>query len=227
MGEIVMGRIVGIAADGSLTIAASVPDFERFAKRRCEKVLVEIQDGRTISPEQRRKAHALIAEIADWSGDTPEWTKKHMKIEFMASRLQSIEKKIFSLSDCSVTTAREFVSHLVDFILRFDVPTRVPLYDLCEDTARYVYATLVNKKCAVCGIKGELHHEPALRMGADRTETPQLGWPAICLCREHHNQVHAHGNAFLTALHLEPVPIDVKIAKAHKFTKKAMRERGA
>lgn len=223
MGEIVRVKIATFDEHGiDIHIPIRDINMERVILRQSDTVLVELLDGRRISPEQRRKAHALVGEIADWSGDAPEWMKRHMKVEFMADRLQSLEKK-FSLSDCDMTTAREFISYLIDFILRFDVPTRVPLYELCDDIERYVWATLMNKKCAVCGRKGELHHTPPLGMGADRTETPQLGMTAICLCREHHNQAHAHGEQFLADLHLVPVPIDKEIAKAHKFTKRAMR----
>lgn len=223
MGEIVKGKITGIAADGRITISAQIPDFDRFAKRGYESVLVELQDGRTISPEQRRKAHALIGEIAEWSGDTPEWMKRHMKIEFMADRLQSLEKKIFSLADCDVTTACEFISHLIDFVLRFDVPTKVPLFELCDDIERYVYACLMHKKCAICGAKADLHHWRALGMGADRTEVYQIDWPVISLCREHHGEAHAKGVSWMTdEMHLVPVPLSKEIGKVYKLSKKAL-----
>lgn len=223
MSVVVQGMIIDITDAGGLLIAAPCPDLDRLVSRKSEKVLVEIQDGRTISADQRKKAHALIGEIAEWSGDTPEWLKKHMKIEFMTDRLQSLEKEIFSLSDCSMTTAREFISHLIDFILRFDVPTRVPLYELCDDTPRYVYACLINKRCAICGRRADLHHWDALGAGRDRTEIYQIGWPVISLCREHHQEANSKGMAWLACMyHLEPVPLDKEIGKKYKLSKRAL-----
>ena len=41
-----------------------VPYDRRYLIRECSEVQVDIPDGRTISPEQRRKAYALMGEIA-------------------------------------------------------------------------------------------------------------------------------------------------------------------
>ena len=110
MGEIVQGRIAKWDDSGGVIIRAAVPCLDRAILRKYDKVLVEFADGRRISPEQRRKAYALMGEIADWIGDVPEYVKKLMKIEFMANRMQTIGEKIFSLSDTDVTTAKEFIS---------------------------------------------------------------------------------------------------------------------
>lgn len=222
MGQIVTGIITEITEAGGLIISAPCPDLDKLLAQRSDRVLIEIVDGRKRSPEQLRKYWAIIGEIADWSGHLPAYVHKHMKFDFMTDKYRSLADWL-SMADTDMTTAREIISFLIEFVLEFDVPTRVPLYELCDDLERYIYATLVNKKCAVCGRRGELHHDPPLGMGMDRAEAPQLGMTAICLCREHHNQAHAHGMAFLDELHLIPVPIDDKIAKAHKMTRKARR----
>lgn len=228
MGEIISGKIISHDERG-LLIAATYDTTERAVKRQYEDVLIELIDGRTISPEQRRKAHAIIAEIADWMGDLPDYVKRMMKIEFMADRIQSLEKNIFSLSDCSITVAREFISYLIDFVLRFQIPTKVPLYELCDDIPQYVYACLMNKKCSVCGKSGGcLHHafHDKIGMGGDRTEKPQLGAMVICLCTEHHGEAHQHGDAALfKANHLAPIPLNEEISKKFKLTKKAQRDK--
>ena len=104
--EIIKGRITGITLDGVLTVTAVYGNIDRFVLRKYDVVQIGLPDGRRISPEQRAKAHALIAEIADWQGDMPEFVKRLMKIDFMVNRLQSLEREIFSLSDCDMTTAR-------------------------------------------------------------------------------------------------------------------------
>jgi len=224
--EVVSGTIIKLDEGGVIIhIPLSSINLDRAILRQYKDVLVGFHDGRTISPEQRRKAHALINEIADWMGDVADYVKRLIKLEFITNRLNDLNRALFSLSDCDMTTAKEFISYLVDFIIRFEVPTRVPLVQLSDDVERYVYMTLLYKQCAVCGKRGELHHDPPLGLGADRTETPQLGWPAMCLCRIHHNQAHAQGSKFLEDMHLKPVPLDKALMRAHKFSKKAQREK--
>jgi len=224
--EVVSGTITKFDERGiTIFVPLSAINVDRAVLRRYKNVLVGFTDGRTISAEQRKKAHALIQEIADWMGDVADYIKRLMKLEFIANRLSDLNKVLFSLSNCDVTTAREFITYLVDFVIRFEVPTKVPLVELSDDIEKYVYMTLLHKQCAVCGKRGELHHDPPLSMGADRTETPQLGWGAICLCRTHHNQAHTQGKQFLEDMHLIPVPLDKTLMKAHKFSKKAQREK--
>ena len=57
--EIAEGKIIGITAEG-LTVFVPYTNMERYIKRDYEIVQVGLPDGRTISPEQRRKAYALL-----------------------------------------------------------------------------------------------------------------------------------------------------------------------
>lgn len=218
--EIIEGRIIGVDERG-LTIAAPYNNVDRLIKRQYEMVQIGLPDGRTISPEQRMKAHALIGEIAEWMGELPEYVKRLMKLEFITKRLQALEKEIFSLSDCDVTTAREFITYLIDFVLAYDIPTKVPLYELCDDIAKYVYACLMHKKCAICGHKADMHHFDAIGMGRDRDTVFQVGMKVISLCRKHHTEIHTKGRTWLTDdMHLQSIPLTVEIGKKYKLTKK-------
>ena len=72
--EIATGKITGVTAEG-LTVFVPYTNTERYVRRAYDQVQVGLPDGRTISPEQRRKAYALLREIADWSGDYLESVK--------------------------------------------------------------------------------------------------------------------------------------------------------
>lgn len=220
--EIVGGIITDVSTDGYVTIRASLPDIDRAILREYSKVQIGFADGRTITPEQRRKAYALMKEIAAWMGDIPEYVKRLMKIEFMINRMEELEKKMFSLSDCSVTVAREFITYLIDFIVEHDIPTRQPLIELCDDINRYVYACLIHKKCCICGKShADMHHVKAIGAGRDRTEIYQIGMPVISLCREHHMESHNIGQQeFLKKYHLQPIQLTVEVGKVYKLTKK-------
>ena len=219
--EHIVGEIVDIDEYGTMTIKAGVPSLDRALLRKYKSCEIVLDDGRRISPQQRRKIYALIGEIDEYvngmrtAGGTEE-QKEFLKIEFMLHRMSDAERKMFSLADCSVTTAREFISFVIDFILANDIPTRFPLMEQCEDIGRYVYACLVNKKCAICGRKCDLHHVDQVGMGNNRNEVHHLGRRALPLCREHHTEIHTIGHeAFTAKYHLEPVEIDKKICKLY------------
>ena len=203
-----------------MIIRAAVPCLDRAILRKYDKVLVEFADGRRISPEQRKKAYALMGEIADWIGDVPEYVKKLMKIEFMANRMQTIGEKIFSLSDTDVTTAKEYISFLIDFMIEHEVPSKTPLYELCEDIRKYVYACLMHKTCAVCGKRGaDVHHLSGSRVGHGGLhwrEKDQTGALVLPLCREHHMAAHGGEADFLARYHLEGIEMDAQIKKVYK-----------
>lgn len=220
--EIVSGNVVDISPDGYIIARAALPNIDRALIRHYDKIQIGLPDGRTISPEQRRKAYALMREIAEWMGDLPEYVKRLMKMEFMVTRMQALQKQIFSLSDCDVTTAREFINYLIDFIIEHDVPTQTPLIELCEDISKYVYACLMHKKCAVCGANHvDLHHTQAIGAGRDRDDILQLGMPVLPLCREHHMESHNIGQkSFMDKYHLQPIGLTVEIGKVYGLTKK-------
>ncbi|MDU4960172.1 MAG: putative HNHc nuclease [Sporomusaceae bacterium] len=218
--EIARGKITDIDANG-ITIYLPYQNVDRAILRQYSEVQVGLPDGRTISPDQRRKAYALMHEIGEWMGELPEFVKRLMKIEFVTTRLQSLQKQIFSLSDCDVTTAREFITFLIDFMVEHEVPSRTPLYELCEDINKYVYACLMRKVCCVCGQKADLHHFDAIGMGRDRDQIYQIGMRVISLCREHHTAAHTKGQSWLIDdLHLVPIALTAEIGKKYKLTKK-------
>lgn len=224
--EHIEGSLIDITEDGIAVINAVIPNLDRALMRKYEKVEIILNDGRKISPEQRRKCYALIGEIAEYiegikTAETVEATKEFLKLDFMLKRMESMERKIFSLANCDVTTAREFINYLVDFIIKNDIPTKVSLIDNCEDIQRYIYACLVNKKCCVCGQKADIHHLDRIGMGGDRTKINHLGLRALPLCREHHTILHGTSEIdFMKKYHLEPVKIDKKIAKVYHLNTK-------
>ena len=195
------GRVISEGA-GSVTIATSRPPADNLS----DQVTVVWMDKRLISPEQRRKAYALMGEISAWSGDTPENVKACMKMDFRRRVAQGLTNDLISLADCTMAEARMFITMLIDFMLDMDVPSKVPLYECHDDVHAYVYACATHKKCAVCGRRAEMHH-------VDR-----VGMRALPLCRAHHEEAHRHGDGqLMEKYHLDPVTIDGKIAKAYSL----------
>ena len=190
-----------------------------------DDVRVVWQDRRLISPEQQRKAWAILGEICVWAGYMPrekEDVNAHLKQRFLLQQVEEYQREAFSLSNCTMTRAREYIDFLIEFCLMNSVPTRFSLADYAEDIRRYVYACLVHKKCAVCGGPAELHHVDAIGMGYNRNEKPQLGNLVLPLCRDHHMEIHRIGRTnFMDLHHLEPIELDRRIAKIYNLTRKA------
>jgi hypothetical protein len=224
--EIVLGTITDFHEDGTVVIEATVPSLEKALLRKYKTVQIGFNDGRHISPIQRRKIYALISDVAEYiegyrTSETIESTKQALKMDFVLTHLQGMERKMFSLSDVSMSTAAEFIDYVVDFIIRNDIPTRIPLIENCSDISKYIYACLVNKKCCICGKPADLHHAQSVGSQGYRDKINDIGLEALPLCREHHIESHAKGQVeFMKQYHLEPIKIDKKIAKIYKLNTK-------
>ena len=224
--EHTIGRIKEWQANGEVIIKATLPSLDHALDRHYDTVEIILPDGRRITPLQRRKCYALLGEIAEYvdgirNQQTIEETKALMKWEFLLARMESQERKLFSLSSCDETTAREFITYLIDFIIAQGIPTRFPLVEQCEDIDRYIYACLYNRKCAVCGRAADVHHCEGSRIGAgnDREEVHHLGRLVLPLCREHHTEAHNDEAGFIEKYHLAPIKLDEKLCQRLKLKK--------
>ena len=139
---ILIGHIVK-EADGGAMVYVPYPAGQRKPEGCHESVGVEFVDKRRISAKQRKKAYVLIAYIGAWWGYTPvEAMKEMLKLMFVGEA--ETLRRTFSLSDCDMTTARLFITYLIDFCLFHGVDVGEPLYALAEDIPRYVWACLMN-----------------------------------------------------------------------------------
>lgn len=198
-----------------VVVQTTRPDIPNLS----DEVLVVWQDARMRSPEQIRKAWALMGEIAEYQGQGKDDVYREQSTAFTLKHLELLQGQLFHLSTATVSTARAFINLLIEIILEYGIPTKEPLYGLCDDIPRYVYACLMNKKCAVCGKKAELHHVDAVGMGRNRREIDHIGMLALPLCggiEGHHEEAHRIGNqSFLDKYHLEAIQIDANIAKKY------------
>ncbi|SHI56084.1 Putative HNHc nuclease [Anaerovibrio lipolyticus DSM 3074] len=221
-----IGKITDISENGIVTIFAQLPNLNKALDRHYDRVEIILPDGRKITPEQRRKCYALLGEITEFvsgirNAETLDETKSMMKWEFILHRMEAQERRLFSLANCDVSTAREFITYLVSFIVENDIPTKIPLIEQCEDIASFVYACSINRKCAVCGKDADVHHCEGSRIGAgvDRNEVHHLGREVLPLCREHHSICHNDEEAFIEKFHLVPVRLDEALCKKLKLKK--------
>lgn len=193
-----VGDIVnhGVAA-GQTRICIDVGGVEAemmIRKKDIVRIGVWLDDGRMISAEQRRKIYASIRDFSAWTGYTPEEAKEVLKYLYV----ERTGQPYFSLSDCSLDTAGKFINLIMDVCLENGIILSDPLYDRAEDIVYMLQNCLRNRKCSICGRKGEVHHWDAIGMGNDRRHYDDSGNRKICLCREHHTLAHTCGREQFT-----------------------------
>lgn len=150
---------------------------------------LRIDDGRHISALQRKKIYATIRDISDWTGYVPEEQKEWLKF----LHTEQTGEPYFSLSNCSMDTAKEFINTILEYALKEGVPLSEAGVYRTDDIGRYLYFCLKHKKCAICGLPGEIHHVDTIGMGRDRKQVNDSNYRKICLCRKHHTIAHTRG----------------------------------
>lgn len=217
--DIIRGRIVDVSLNGELTIKAQYDDWYTLVKRGYKDCNVQMIDSRPLSDKQRRACYALLGEIADFTGNGKDSTKEYMKLKFLAEDFGETAEKIFSLSDAPMSLVCAFQRFLVRFILDWDIPTKFSMLDLVDDVGDYLYACLINRKCAVCGKRADLHHVEHVGMGRDREEIIHVGMEALPLCREHHTEAHTLGaQSFAEKYHIEHgIKLDKTLCRIYRL----------
>ena len=222
--ERALGHIVDISEGGVATIKATLPNLYHAIDRKYNDVEIILPDGRRISPEQRRKCYALIGEIAEYvngirNAETIEDTKSMMKWEFILRRMESQERQLFSLSNCDVTTARNFIDYLIGFCVKNDIPMKISPLEYCEDIAKYIIACLHSRKCAVCGKPADIHHRDGDRVGIgnNRDEVHHLRRKVLPLCSVHHDEARHDEKGFIAKYHLQAIELDKDLCKRLKL----------
>lgn len=208
-----VGKIHKIVDNVAVIFAPCSPYIiERQEIKNC---LVTFDDGRTINAEQRKKAHAIIRDISLWNGDYPEYIKEEMKYGYM----EVTGENYFSLADCTVTTAREFINYLIDFCFMNNIPTRDTMLNRTDDISHYLYSCLANRKCCICNEKAEVHHVEGSRigMGFSRRKIDNEGRRAIALCRKCHSIAHNDEFGFFDKYHVYGIPLDKYLIRRLKL----------
>ena len=179
------------AAEGlEIRVLVHQPDKLLLSKHPGEELELGLEDGRTITPAQRRKIYATLKDISDHTGYTPEAAKQIMKVEHM---LRTENTEMFSLSDCSVSTARGFINTLMEYALCEGIILSGIALERTDDIDTSLYQCLKYKRCCICGRDAEVHHVDAIGMGNNRLLVDDTMHRKVSLCRLHHSIAHQNG----------------------------------
>ncbi len=191
--------------EGKHLILSTDEDLNReLLQKQISRVELRLDDGRTISVDQRRKIFAIIRDIALWSGHEPEEIRCFLQWDFIARK----GYEWFSLSDVDMTTAKEFINYLITFCFVFNVPTKDTLLNQTDDIGKYLYLCLEHRKCAICNAPAEVHHVDRIGIARDREKIVHIGLLAIALCREHHDAAHRDEKALFEQYFIYGIKLD-------------------
>ena len=90
---------------------------------------------------------------------------------------------------------KERLNTMLDLALEMGIPLMDFGSNRTDDIDHYLWACLKNRRCAICGRYGEIHHVDSIGMGNDREKVNDSNHRKICLCRIHHTEAHTVGMA--------------------------------
>ena len=116
--------------------------------------------------------------------------KQIMKIEHM---LRVGDQKVISLSDCTMTDAREFINTLMEYALKEGIILTESGLMRTDDIDCYLIQCIRYRRCCICGKPADIHHVDAIGMGRNRQQVDDSGHEIAALCRMHHTISHQMG----------------------------------
>lgn len=189
--------------------------IERQKTSETAYVEVKIDDKRKITIQQRKSYYATLKDISNYTGHLTEYLHDYFK--FLYKYLH--EDINISMSDCTVTQAKEMITILIDFAIDNNVPLSERVIDRVEDVDRYIYKCIVKRLCIVDGRpNSDFHHTTAVGMGRDRKKIDHVGMKGFTLCRSCHNIIHQMGEEEFCKKHkVYPLTLDEYAIKKLKL----------
>ena len=153
--------------------------------------LLDIPDPRKPSKAQRRFYWAMLGDMEYCLGGLDEDYDEYFKRRFF----YKYDRKV-SVSD-DTKSSMEDVTNLINMVI--DRILDEPMMQLSE-SFKYIgmndywfYASLMKKKCCLCGAKGEKAHVQAVGMGRNRKTIDHTKHAFMSLCNNHHREQHEKG----------------------------------
>jgi hypothetical protein len=155
----------------------SKEDILKYASKEGLFAVIKFWDSRRITPEQRKMIFATCRDIADHIGEP----KELVRYDLISSFAEDSGIEFFSLSDCSLETARELINYIMDYVIKNDIPLTNKGIDRTDDINSYLYSCIKHEKCCVCGKQGTVYT-------VDNVDKQR-----ICLCGDHYNIAKSRG----------------------------------
>lgn len=196
--------------------------LRKFANGKQPTIELQVDDGRAISPDQRKKIFAMLHDMSSYTGYDIREMEQEMKYRFYAKT----GADQFSMSDCSMTTANQFLTYLLDFCFKYGLPFKAKTWDMIPTDYHLAVQCLRHRLCVICGKPHSDvdHFTPVGRRNRRLVDHRKLYFE--CLCRKHHNERHQLGaNSFIEKYHIRPIKLsESDLISLHIMTRKRMEE---
>lgn len=186
--------------------------IDRYSKGKQPVIELNIADQRQITPDQRKKIYAIIGDIANYTGySIPDEMPDVMKWNY----LTTTGEPYFSLSDCSVTKANNYLTWLIDWCFDNNVGFKTKTWDSLPNDYAMVMRCAKHRKCIICGKRADIDHTfGTVGIGRQRYHVDNSKSYFLPLCRVHHVERHKIGvYTFLNKYHIKPVKLDKQTRK--------------
>lgn len=151
---------------------------------------IKLNDTKRITGDQRKKIFATVKDISLYTGYEAEYLRD--LLEYAFCYLNNIEP--FSLSDCSLEIAREFINYLIELCIEEDIPLGETLLDRTDDINKYLFMTIKKSVCSVCCKPGVIY---------------SIRDKKIAFCNEHYDMAKMKGLNKMESLY-KIYPIKIK-----------------
>ncbi|MHA3065616.1 putative HNHc nuclease [Lacticaseibacillus saniviri] len=216
----IKGNQVTITLDDDTDV--NVLRLAQLSNGKQPSVSVDVEDGRRISPDQRKKIWALLNDFADYTGydplDMEMWTKAYYMAETGSD--------YFSMSTMSMEQASHYLSYVIDFGFAHDIPWKKKNLDAIPSDYPLMMQCLKHKMCIICGKHAEIDHEPPIGAGRNRNDIDNRKYKLMPLCTTHHRIRHGKGiDWFMDFYHIKPVKLDEPTLISLKLNTRAQFQR--
>lgn len=194
----------------------------KWANGKQPTIELQVEDGRSISPDQRKKIFALLNDMSAYTGYDPREMEIEMKYQFYIYT----GSEEFSMANCSMRKANEFLTFLLDFCFKYGIPFKTKTWDLIPDSYPKAMQCLRHRQCVICGKPhSDVDHYTAVG-NRSRKVVDHRKLYFECLCRKHHTERHQLGAAsFIAKYHIKPVQLSEQdLIELHIMTRKRMNE---
>lgn len=197
---------------------ADVNNWFDVNEKATGKVTISLEEKNDISDQQRKLFFALMRDYWDYTGTPLDAAEAWFKYEYMLKRdldhLPSVARGAMTKE-----IATDFITFVLEYFLDNGIPFAQQDWYKGADIGKVCYAMLMNRICFVCGKENsDIHHlnGSTVGMGNNRSEVNHINRQVVCLCRNHHQQMHQIGEKEFMDLNVF-VPIKVTAEVAYKL----------
>lgn len=232
----IYAKITKKLSNGEFTINPtdeSLEELEALISQKKTLLTLQAFDPNKVTRKQQQKAHALIRDINDFSdNDFIENAERNLKIDFCIQSGLPFDT-LFSLSNCSRDIARQFITYLVEYCFKYDIPFDSKDLHLDFDTNRKMFLSAVHNRCFVTQSRRQdavlhIHHVNPVGRN-NRIIVDHRNRYYMILTAELHDEIHRLGYwDFCEKWHCGAIKLtDEQILNFGLMSKKQMQERDA